>query len=403
MILKDTLRQIVQKQKEEISSLDLGVSREMLDEIGTTLTYATILSGIRRCGKSTLLRQMMAKIKKFNYFNFEDSRALSFEAGDFEKLDTVFREENNENDYYFFDEIQNAEKWEYFVRELLDKNKKVVITGSNASLLSKELGTKLTGRHLSYELFPFSYNEMLEFVNKKPSINSFEEYLQKGGFPQFLKYENTAILQELISDIISRDIIVRHKLRDSKTIKEMAIYLLSNVGKEFSYNGLRKMFELGSTNTAVAFVSYFEDSYIMFTVPKFSYSIKKQIVSQKKIYSIDTGLAKANSVSLSSDNGRILENVVFLNLRRKYKEIFYFKEKSECDFVVREKSQISQAIQVCYNLDEDNKKREIGGLIEAMEKFKLSNALILTYNQEDEFRIEGKKIIAKPVWKWMSE
>ena len=187
-----------------------------------------------------------------------------------------------------------------------------------------------------------------------------------------------------------RDIVVRHKLRSPKAIKEMALFLISNVGVEFSYNSLAKTFGLGSTNSAIAFVSYLEDSYLLFTVSKFDYSLKKQAVNPKKIYSIDNGLAAVNSVSFSSNRGRMLENCVFLQLRRDGKQIFYFKEENECDFVVKEKNAITQAIQVCYDLNEENKKREIDGLIEALEKFDLSEGLILTYDQQDELEISVK-------------
>lgn len=401
MILKETLRQTVQAQRKYLASLTFGVEREKLSQIDLSLPYAVILSGIRRCGKSTLLNQLAKRIKKVCYFNFEDPNAVNFELSDFQKLDLIFKEEYGDCDYYFFDEIQNIEKWEVFVRSMLDRKKKFVITGSNASLLSRELGTKLTGRHLLYELFPFSFREMLVFTGLKPCLDSFEEYLLKGGFPEYLKYGKAEILQELLNDILARDIIVRHKLRSSKIIKEMAIYLLTNVGKEFSYNELKRIFNLGSVNSVITFISYYEDSYILFTLPKFDYSLKKQLVNPKKTYSIDNGLSAVNSVSFSSDRGRILENIVFLHLRRKYRDLFYFKGKNECDFLVKESGKITKAIQVCYTLNEDNQKREIDGITEAMNEFKLSRGVLLTYNQEDEFKINNKKIIVQPVWKFL--
>ncbi|MEW6295105.1 MAG: ATP-binding protein [Candidatus Diapherotrites archaeon] len=241
----------------------------------------------------------------------------------------------------------------------------------------------------------------MTFTGKKADLSSFEGYLIKGGFPEYLKYDKSEILQELLNDIIARDIMVRYKLKNLKTVKEMAIYLLTNVGKEFSYNSLKKTFNLGSVNTAISFISYFEDSYLLFTVPRFDYSLKKQLVSAKKVYSIDNGLSTVNSASFSADNGRMLENLVFIQLRKKYNDIFYFKEKNECNFLVKEKEKITKAIQVCFKVDEDNKEREINGIMEAMEKFKLKEGLILAYDQEDELRIENKKITVKPAWKWL--
>src|SRR3989344_424008 len=242
MMLKETLRNIVRAQRKDILLINESIEREKLKEVKVEESFAIILSGVRRCGKSTLLRQMIQNSKKFYYFNFEDPSAVSFKLADFETLNNVFNEEYGESKYYFFDEIQNVEKWELFVSAILDKGKYVVITGSNASLLSRELGTRLTGRHLNYELFPFSFAEFLKIKNKKPSIDSFQEYFTSGGAES---------LQDLFNDIINRDISIRHKIRNLKSLKEMAVYLITNVGKEFSYNSLKKMFNLGSVNSAI--------------------------------------------------------------------------------------------------------------------------------------------------------
>lgn len=397
MILKDTLKEIVRLQREELEKQELGVPRKLLNSLDSKSSHAVIISGIRRCGKSTLLRQFMKRLDNFHYFNFEDQRLIGFEVGDFEKLDAAFRELYGESKHYFFDEIQNIPGWERFVRKMQDSGKKFFITGSNASLLSRELGTKLTGRHISYELFPFSFAEMLELRKIKPSLDSFKEYLSQGGFPEYLKYGDDAMLQQVFKDILNRDIVVRHGLRNSKLVEQLAFYLLTNSGKEFSYNKLRKMFDVGSTNTMTSYVSFFEESYLIFTVPKFDYSYKKQLINPKKAYAIDTGLAKVNSVSFSEDNGRMLENAAFLHLRRKHKDIYYFKEKGECDFLIKEKGKITNAFQICYELTEDNKEREIAGLKEAMEKFKLKTGIILTLKQKDDFG--SIKVI--PAWEWM--
>ena len=159
-----------------------GVEREKAKELKLNLQFALILSGVRRSGKSTLMRQLMKKVKDSYYFNFEDPRVINFEVSDFQKLDEVFRKLYDKQEYYFFDEIQNVPKWELFVRRLVDSKKNVIITGSNASLLSKELGTRLTGRHLTYEIFPFSYKEFLYFTKEKQGIDSFNRYLFDGGF-----------------------------------------------------------------------------------------------------------------------------------------------------------------------------------------------------------------------------
>jgi hypothetical protein len=403
MILKETLRGIVRTQYRSLKEMEIGVIREKIDQIDLNIPFAIVISGARRCGKSTLLRQLSNKKPKFYYFNFEDPRTAAFEVGDFQKMNDIFVEEYGEADCYFFDEIQNAQKWELFVRQMLDKKRHFALTGSNASLLSKELGTKLTGRHLRFELFPFSFSEFLKFTKTKPGADSFESYLKMGGFPQYLKDRRDDILRELLNDIIIRDIVVRYKLRNPKTVKEIAIYLLTNIGKEFSYRALKEIFGLGSTNTLIFLVSCFEDSYLMFVVPKFSYSLKSQIKSPKKIYCVDNGLAAVNSASFSDDKGRMLENMVFLHLRKRYKNVFYFREKHECDFLVSEKNKITAAFQVCFELNDDNKDREIKGLEEALEKLNLKEGLILTFNQEDELSISNKRITIKPAWKWLIE
>ncbi len=403
MVLKETLRTVVKSQKAELATYEYGIPRVGLAGIDLEIPFALVISGIRRCGKSTLMRQVMGKAKNPYYFKFEDTRITDFEVNDFEKLDEIFREEYGASDYYFFDEIQNVTQWEIFVRKLLDQKKRVMITGSNASLLSKELGTRLTGRHLNNELFPFSYKEYLVYTSKEAGIGSFEDYFQNGGFPEYLTLKKTDVLQELVEDIIERDIVIRHQLKSAKIITEIALYLLSNVGKEFSYNNLAKTFGLGSANSAIDYVSYLEDSYLIFSVPMFDYSLKKQAVNAKKAYSIDNGVSNVNSASFNADRGSMLENIVFLGLKRQNKEIFYFKKDHECDFVIREKRAITEAIQVCLEMHEDNKEREISGLVEALEMFGLKQGLILTYDQEDEIKADGKRIILKPVWKWLME
>lgn len=401
MLLKSEIKKIVEDQKQSLKNIDLGVPRNELDNIPLLDSFAYVISGIRRCGKSTFLHQIRSKKKNSAFFNFEDTRLVNFEVTDFQKLHEALLEVYGNPNFFFFDEIQNIKKWEIFVRQLLDQNKKVIITGSNASLLSKELGTRLTGRHLRKEIFPFSYDEFLKFTNKKRNKDSFNEYLYLGGFPEFLKYRNEEILQELLSNIIYRDIVVRHRLKDSKTIKDLAVYLFSNIGKEYSYNNLRKTFNVGSINTIISYISYLEDSYLLFSINRFDYSLKKQQTYSKKIYAIDNGLAKANSLAFSKDQGRLLENFVFLKLRSKYKNVFFFKENDlECDFIIKEKEKITKAFQVCLDLTADNKAREINGLKAAMSKFGLNTGTIITLNQEEEIKDNKNTIKIVPAWKF---
>src|SRR4030065_1618658 len=400
MILKETTAETVNSQKELILRTDKGIEREMLSGIKLTPGYAAVISGIRRTGKSTLLRQLIAGEKEFAYLNFEDVRIFGFELKDFKRLEDIF---SSQGSYYlyFFDELQNVEGWERYIRTLLDNKNTVVITSSNASLLSKELGSTLTGRHLRYELFPFSFKEFLSFKVIKPSLNNFEEYLQTGGMPEHIKLQNDMILQELFNDIIARDITVRYNLRNPKFVKELALYLLSNIGKEFSFQKLRKMYDLGSVNTVIALIGYYEDSYLLFTVPQFDFSLRSRLVNAKKVYAIDTGLVRANSASFSQDKGRMLENVVFIHLKRQGREVFYFKKDNECDFISRDAGKKLELYQVCFELNEDNKDREINGMLSAMDYTRSKNGTILTLNQTDELDFDNKKINVKPVWQWL--
>ena len=402
MILRGTLLETVKSQKENLLNADRGIERDKLKDVQLTAGFASIITGIRRAGKSTLLLQLIQKITNFNYLNFEDVRIFGFDHKDFNRLDEVFSAERNSN-YYLFDEIQVVAGWERYVRSLLDKKRIVVLTGSNAAILGRELGTKLTGRHLKYELMPFSFPEFLKLTQQRMSYTSFEDFVNRGGFPEYLKINNEQILQELFSDIIIRDITLRYNLRNPKLVKELALYLLSNVGKEFSYQGLKKLFNLGSVNTIISIVGYFENSYLLFTIPQFDFSYRKQVANKKKVYSIDTGLIKANSVSFSQDKGRMLENIVFIQLKRMGLEVFYFKKERECDFITRNSKKDLNAYQVCFELNEDNKDREINGLLEALNYLKQKVGFILTLDQHDELELNGKKIIVKPVYTWMKE
>jgi uncharacterized protein len=377
--------------------------------------FVIIISGIRRSGKSTLLNQIKSKSPGY-YLNFDDDRLVNFKVEDFQLLYETFIELYGENGIFYFDEIQNISEWERFVRRLNDEGKKVFVTGSNASLLSRELGTRLTGRNLSLTIYPFSFKEFLSFkkfelgknyfhiTEKKAKIKKlFEEYLFNGGFPEYLLYNNPEYLKSLYENIVYRDILVRYKLTNEKPLKELVYLSINNISKEISFNSIKKTLGLGSSTTVKEYFDYLENSFLIFLVPKFDYSLKRQIFSNKKVYCIDNALAKYLGFRMSNDYGRLLENLVFIELKRRDKEIYYFSEKNECDFVIRNKTRISEAIQVCYDMTEENREREIKGLMEAMGKFSLKEGLILTEDKEEEFSIENKKIKILPVWKWMLE
>ena len=374
-----------------------------------------IISGIRRCGKSTLLYQL--KNKYFGYYlNFDDERLVAFIIEDFQRLDEIFHELYGVQNVYYFDEVQNVPGWERFVRRLHDFQKKVYITGSNARLLSRELGTHLTGRYLQCTLFPFSFKEFL--LLKKIEYNyedffitegraklkrAFNIYFELGGIPEYLKTENKEYIKTLYESILYRDVLVRYNISNEKTMKELMLFILSNISKQISYNKLKNLLGLKSSTTVKEYLNYLENSFLVFLLSKFSFSLKQNIYANKKIYIIDNSFAINLGFRFSDDNGRFLENMVLIELKRRNKEIYYYQEKYECDFIVKEATKIKQVIQVCYEINNENQERKYNGLLDAMKSFKLSEGLLLTYDQEEEQIIENKKINIKPVWKWMLE
>ena len=229
----------------------------------------------------------------------------------------------------------------------------------------------------------------------------FNLFLEKGGLPEYRKYNNEQMLKDLYDNILYRDVITRYNVSDEKTLKELAFYLFSNYGKEISFNQLKNLFKVGSANTIKNYIDHLENAYLIFTVSKYDPSVKKQMYSKKKVYVIDTGLINLISFQFSKNMGRILENIVFLELKRRDEEVYYYKNKHECDFVIRNNGNITQALQVTQEINDTNKEREIKGLLEALKTFTLNKGMILTYDQEEEIIIEKKTIIIKPIWKWL--
>jgi predicted AAA+ superfamily ATPase len=391
MIPQAILSQIIQAQRLNIANKDIGLKRDTLPLLPNLAAHALIVSGIRRCGKSTLLFQLLSsKYPGALYLNFEDPRLYEFDNRDFVRLDELIREQ--ELTVLMFDEIQIIPEWERYVRQKLDEGYKIVVTGSNASLLSRELGTKLTGRHITKELFPFSYHEFISFQKLKPTAKSLLNYLTVGGFPEYLKEETDDILNHLFEDILIRDIAVRYNIKDVRTLQRLAQYLISNVGKLVSGNKLKILFEVGATSTVLEYLSHMEYSYLLHFVPKFSYSLKKQIANPRKVYAIDTGLINVNSGSFTEDNGRKFENLIFLHLRRTHKEIYYFSEKGECDFIAFKNGTFHQAIQVCYELNPDNLDREF---------FDVKEGILITIDQKDTFEKNDKIVKVIPAHEYL--
>lgn len=408
---KNVISQIVIEQK-KIFEKDIHIIQRDSPKNILSSPKIIVITGVRRCGKSTLLRQLSKQFNHYNYINFEDERLIDFTYQDFNTLLEVFLSLHPESKTFFFDEIQEVIGWEKFVRRLFTAGYKIFITGSNATLLSSEIATSITGRNLKNELYPFSFKEYLSyckfstkdiFTTKEKALLSkhLSEYIHYGGFPEIVQSKDFEELAQIYQDIIIKDLLVRKKIRDSKDFRELSLFLLSNVGKKISFNNLKELLEFSNTSKVKNYIDFLREAYIFFTINKYDYSLKKQIVNKKKVYAIDTGLVNAVSFQFSENKGRLLENAVFLELKRRNKEIYYFEDKKECDFIIKSGRTITQIIQVADNLsDPRTRKREIEGLKLAMGKFNLAKGLIITYDAEEKIVEDNKQIDIIPFWKW---
>lgn len=414
------MRALLLEQREEIRGKDLGTERQKLADITLykDTPFPIVISGLRRAGKSTLLAQLAHKFYSgddYFYVNFEDERFLNFTVSDFAKLHELLIELFGKQKIFLLDEIQNIEGWERFVSRMISGGYKFYITGSNASLLSKELGTKLTGRYIPVELFPFSFDEYLQFkklsfpdlarlttVKRGELKNAFSDYLQRGGIPQALQYPELPIHKTLYDDIINRDVAVRYKITDTKPLRELTFYLLSNIASLISYNKLKELLKLGSVNTVSSYIGYLETSWLLLVINRYAFSVKQQQIANKKVYCIDTGLTKSVAFSFSEDRGKFLENMVFLALRRLYGgDIYYYKTKTEkeIDFYLPKKKTF---IQVCQSIvDPKTRAQEAQALLEAIGEVKASTGFILTEDEKDTLSFDNTVVPVIPVYEWL--
>lgn len=415
---KDQIKSMVLEQFEFFWALDTGILRTQLAQVeqAKDVPHAVIVSGLRRAGKSTLLSQMAHRLGAdlFYYVNFEDDRFLGFEADDANDLYQVLVEVFGERKIFIIDEVQNIAGWEHFVRRFIDMGFKFYITGSNASLLSKELGTRLTGRYVPIELFPFSFKEYLEFRGEEiPDLNrmttvhharlqsSLQAYLESGGVPDALKYPELPLLRTLYDDVLYRDIATRYRLDDVTAIRELAFYLIRNPTSLISFNKLKDQLRLGSVNTIKNYISYMENSWLVFTLNVYDYSVKRQQIAPKKIYCIDTGLVNKVGFGFSPNTGKLLENLVFLTIRRITPDIYYFSSPSghEVDFYLPESRQL---IQVTQNLNNAaTRDREVRALQDAIQVLKPKSALILTDANGKDFEIDRVPVSIRSAAEWM--
>lgn len=417
MINKQILGTVIKDQLNEFKNQPDSVPRDILNKVTLyTGNSALIVKGIRRCGKSTLIKQLISHKfpDYFFYCNFDDDRLADFKSEDFQTLMEVLSELFGRKKVFFLDEVQNIKGWELFVNRLLRENYRVLITGSNANLLSKELGTHLTGRHLDIDLYPFSFKEFLisrkipirdaKFYSteeKATLLKNFKEFINKGGMPEPVIFSNMSLIKSIINDIIQKDIIIRYNIRKPADLKSVITFFTSNISNLITVRSITDNFGI-SPNTIEKYLGYLEESYLFFTVKRFERKIKHFDKNPRKIYCVDNGIVTEGSPNIINKDSALLENLVALELKRRNYECYYYRNDNnyETDFVV---PTAKEAIQVCYNLNEGNEKREVRGAIEGMKEIKSKEGLILTMDQEKTIKKDGFKIVVKPVWKWLLE
>ncbi len=422
----EEIKGIITSQKEGMDSLFKGetIIERVLSrlEVKKMVAHPNILAilGVRRCGKSVFSWMLLAG-EKFGYINFFDERLAGLKVDDLNKVVQAFYELYGSVDYFVFDEIQKVMGWEMFVSRLRTSNR-IVITGSNSDLLRGNLATFITGRHIDVELLPFGFNEYLRangisldknWMYSTSGVASVKRHLTKfmetGGFPEVNKF-GSIMLQEIYRDIVENDIIGQHKIRDLQNLRELVKYLISNVGREVTFNKLKGVLTIKNVHTIAKYAGYVSDAYLIFFLERFSYKLKEQFKAPKKVYCIDTGLANSVSFKLSKDTGRTMENVVFIELlRRKLysngnNELYYWKDHQdrEVDFVVKTATSVKQLIQVTHaSSREAIEDRELNSLILASEELKCNNLLVITWDYEGRATLRGKDIVFVPLWKWL--
>ncbi|MCP5052990.1 MAG: ATP-binding protein [bacterium] len=399
-------------------------------EVPTETGKVITIVGVRRSGKTYYLFQLMKRLlddgcdkRHLVYINFEDER-LDFQK---EELDLILQSYRElypgiplETVHFFFDEFQNIDGWDRFVRrihETLSKN--IYITGSNSKLLSKEISTSLRGRAIPYEMFPLNFREYLEFnrvdardyssEGRATIRNRFHSFLQYGGFPELINIEETLhdkILQEYYNTMIFRDLVERYNIKQVHVLKYFLKRLFASIAKDVSvnkiFNELKSQGIKAGKNLLYEFLENVENIYLMTILKKYDASIVKQSMAEKKIYCIDNGLINAVTFRFSKDTGKLLENLIAVELLKQDKTLFYYREKVECDFIIAEKDEIRSAVQVSVTIGEpDTRLREIKGLTAACKRFGLTQGIIITDDEEEKIVEKDIKINVTPAFKFL--
>ena len=407
--IKDII--LVQKQELENKRKEEYIPRQAKIESQNPMIQVVI--GPRRAGKSFfVIHTLKAPV---GYVNFDDETLVKVE--DYDEIVAALNAVYDTPKQYLFDEIQNLPRWELFVNRLQRQGHQLIITGSNSKLLSTELSTHLTGRHIPILLLTFSFREFIEVwrEKKKSELTTAEvkeklsEYLAYGGYPEpaMKGLDYKSYLSTLYDSILYKDIVQRYTLRSGKVVSDLALYLLSNIATEYSYHSLTKVLSFKSSHTIKKYLNYLEEAFIFFSISKFSYKVREQISSNKKIYCFDNGFLFAKAFSFSQNIGKLYENAVARHLYGR--EVYFWKNQQheEVDFVIQEERKVKQLIQVCTSLDNPKtKQREIRALLKASEELKCLDLLIITTDIEDEETTEWfgikRKIKYLPLWKWLT-
>lgn len=374
-----------------------------------------VIVGPRRAGKSVFAIQMLEGLD-FAYLNFDDERLL--DISDYDDLLKAIRQVYGETKCILFDEIQNLQNWELFLNRLHRKGFNLVITGSNSRLLSRELATHLTGRYIQFQIFPFSFSEFLrarnfvidETLDMKERqgmlLNLLNEYLDKGGYPEVLikNIDPKSYITTLVESILFKDIVKRYNVRYAKKLHDLGLYLITNHSNEFSYTRLKKALEFKSVHTVENYTDYLNEAFLIFNTERFSHKVKEHMKSPRKVYAYDTGVINAVKFKTAPDTGRLIENMVAIELLRRGKEFYYYKTRDgkEVDFTVKEGLKVSHLIQVCHDIDNDKtKKREINALVKAADETGCDNLMVLTWDYEAKETFDEREIHYLSLWKWL--
>jgi len=381
------IKDIIIMQKRELDSvLKKKYIKRFIEMKNLKSNLIKVIIGPRRAGKSFLAIHIIDDLKEYGYVNFDDERLVEVKEYDeiISALNIVYGKPKN----LLFDEIQNLSKWELFVNRLQRQGYNIIITGSNSKLLSRELSTHLTGRHIPFHLYPLSFKEIIDKELTTLEISEIlDKYLRLGGYPEpFVNdLDYRQYLSTLFDSIIYKDIVKRYRIRSPQIIEKMSSYLLSNISKEYSYNSIGKIMGFKSVKTVEKYINLLDESFVFFTLRKFSYKLKEQLSSNKKIYCIDNGFVHSKAFTTSPDFGKLMENLVAVELLRRGDEFYFWKgrDQNEVDFLIKKRNTVNSLIQVCYDLsDEKTRLREMRSLLIAGEELKCKNLILINNSVE---------------------